>query len=326
MVARGNEGERKGTNGSEGKRRGVRGRAGATKVRGAHGRRAGDGTRGARTGPGRCYSATLPDGRFRQAPSGGPLRAGTFRRALSGGPFDGCPQTENRPLRRRAHKVGAAAEGGCPGYPRISCGRTSAASGGRPVLRSRAPCPGLPLAASAPSSPEQCCVRGRRCGHRGSADSASCPRSCLLLRISDDGPSPDSHVGKKGAFRVRVAECDSPRPRPAPARPSGACAHSHGAAVAGEGGPYAGRDQAGAARALSVAGTAEIRRGHVKSSVGRYGLGRPAGLLMGTGERMVWRGARCSRPWSCGDSGRCRASPAPFPVSPRATGEGQATA
>ncbi|WP_326742006.1 hypothetical protein [Streptomyces sp. NBC_01768] len=36
--------------------------------------------------------------------------------------------------------------------------------------------------------------------------------------------------------------------------------------MAGEGGPYAGRDQAGAARALSVAGTAEIRRGHVKSS------------------------------------------------------------
>lgn len=64
--------------------------------------------------------------------------------------------------------------------PRISCGRTSAASGGRPVLRSRAPCPGQPFAASVPSSPELRCVRGRRCGHRGSVGSASCPRSCLL--------------------------------------------------------------------------------------------------------------------------------------------------
>lgn len=229
----GSEGERTRVKGSEGGRGGARGPRGSAGVRGAHGRRAGEGTRGARTRHGWVLLGNSPGrplqaGTFRQAPSGVPLRAGPFGRSLRW-----VPTKRNRPLRRRAHKVGAAAEGGCPGYPRISCGRTSAASGGRPVLRSRAPCPGLPLAASVPSSPEQCCVRGRRCGHRGSADSASCPRSCLLLRISDDGPSPDSHVGKKGAFRVRVAECDSPRPRPAPACPSGSRGHSHGATADG---------------------------------------------------------------------------------------------
>lgn len=223
-----------------------------------------------------------------------PLRAGLpvrSRRRRS-------PTNRNRPPRWRSREGDATAEGGCRvlsqdqlGYPRISCGRTSAASGGRPVLRSSAPSPEQPLAASAPSSPEQRCVRGRRCGHRGSADSASCPRSCLLLRISDDGPSPDSHVGKKGAFRAMVGWCDSSGLTRFRLVPPGRSLVP--AATAGKDGPRVCRDQVEGVREASVMGAGDRRRARPAARLGAYGPrwpwtcgGRGPGAVTGrTGQR-----------------------------------------
>jgi hypothetical protein len=147
------------------------------------------------------------------------------------------------------------------------------------------------------------------------------------LRISDDGPSPDSHVGRKGAFQVTVAECDSPRPRTAPVCPTRSLALTGAlvlAAAAGDDGPYTGRDEVeGGAGGAGVGGGVGVgsqfqgqalgQAVEIEGGEGRIGVVRDlAALLPVVDDRGLAvfrppRGRRC--PPAKPDAGRRRYGP-----------------